>query len=93
MYKLSYIFEKILVALDVRVINWNIFSQLFLEAMFSPTELQKINFTHTHTHTQMNNAKCNIVGKSLNLHFLIFTIDRDMNGSWLIFETCLLAIF
>ena len=72
MYKLSYIFEKILVALDVRVINWNIFSQLFLEAMFSPTELQKINFTHTHTHThtQMNNTKCNIVGKSLNLHFL-----------------------
>jgi hypothetical protein len=66
MYKLSYIFAKILVALDVRVINWNIFSQLFLEAMFSPTELQKINFTHT----QMNNAKCNIVGKSLNLHFL-----------------------
>jgi hypothetical protein len=51
MYKLSYIFAKILVALDVRVINWNIFSQLFLEAMFSPTELQKINFTHTHTHT------------------------------------------
>jgi hypothetical protein len=72
MYKLSYIFAKILVALDVRVINWNIFSQLFLEAMFSPTELQKINFTHTHTHThtQMNNTKCNIVGKSLNLHFL-----------------------